>query len=430
MSLDLWARSGALVVGVALAAGLVGGCRRAEPEADSRPRPVKTTVVEASAGTQSRAFAGRVVAAREADLAFRVPGLLETLPVREGQRVQAGTLVAGLRADEFRARAASLEGQLAQAEAVLRAQQAGQRPEERLRLEAQVRATEARLANAKAEYERFKELVAENAVARSEFELRETQFRVAEEEVKSSRQLLEASGQARAEDIDAALANVRNLRARLDEAKIQLADTQLKAPFDGVIAKRLAEESQSVSVGQPVLRFQDADEVSVAMDLPESVVVAAGREGDIIGLEAEFATLPGRSFPVQIREIAQVADPGTQTFRVRTVMRAPEGVRLLPGMTATVRVTARSGEAAGRANVPLSAVYREEGRDSVVWVVTGGGTAATVTRQPVTLGTIRGGSVEITSGLKGGERIVVAGVSRLREGMAVRDLGDALGGRP
>ena len=98
-------------------------------------------------------------------------------------------------------------------------------------------------------------------------------------------------------------------------------------------------------------------------------------------------------------------------------------------MTATVRVTARSGESAGRASVPLSAVYREEGRDSVVWVVSGS-TAATVTRQPVTLGTIRGGSVEITSGLKGGERIVVAGVSRLREGLAVRDLGDALGGRP
>jgi RND family efflux transporter MFP subunit len=135
---------------------------------------------------------------------------------------------------------------------------------------------------------------------------------------------------------------------------------------------------------------------------------------------------------VQIREIAQVADPGTQTFRVRTVMPAPEGVRLLPGMTATVRVTARSGEGAGRTRVPLSAIYREEGRESVVWVVGGGGAGGegTVTRQAVVLGSIRGSTVEVTSGLKGGERIVVAGVSRLREGMTVRDLGGALGGRP
>jgi RND family efflux transporter MFP subunit len=411
---------------VVLSAALIAGCRRSDPEVEARPRPVKTMVVEAASAVEARTFAGRVIAAREADLAFRVAGLLASVPVREGQRVKTGEVVAVLRPDEFRARLSSLEGQLSQAEAVLRAQQAGQRPEERLRLEAQVRASEARLANARAEYERFRELVGQNAVARSEFELRETQFRIAEEDLKSARQVLEASGRARQEDVEAAEANVRNLRARVEEAVIQLADTTLRAPFDGVVAKRLTEESQSVAVGQAVLRFQDTDEVSVAMDLPESVIVAAKRTGEIESLEAEFASVPGRLFPVEIREVAQAADPATQTFRVRTVMPAPEEVTVLPGMTATVRMTVRVGEGQGRLRVPLTAVYREEGREPVVWVVGGNGT---VSRRPVALAVIRGGTVEISDGLKAGERIVIAGAGRVRDGMAVRDLGDALGGR-
>ncbi len=62
-----------------------------------------------------------------------------------------------------------------------------------------------------------------------------------------------------------------------------------------------------------------------------------------------------------------------------------------------------------------------------MWVV---GADKTVSRRPVTLGTAVGGQIEIVEGLQPGERIAVAGVSFLRDGMEVRDLGDALGGGP
>jgi RND family efflux transporter MFP subunit len=131
-------------------------------------------------------------------------------------------------------------------------------------------------------------------------------------------------------------------------------------------------------------------------------------------------------FPVRIREIAQVADPTTQTFKIRTAMQPPEGIRALPGMTATVTATYRRARILGyQILAPISAVLKEPGGEQIVWVV---GADNAVTRRPVKLGSVSGGDVEITSGLEPGDRIAVAGVTFLRDGMKVRDLGDALGG--
>jgi RND family efflux transporter MFP subunit len=406
---------------------LTGGCRRDEPVQAEQIRPVKTAVVTAVEATQTRLFSGRVVAAREADLAFRVSGLLASLPVREGQRVAMGDVVAVLRPDEFLARQSSLQGQLAQSEAVLRALRAGQRPEERLRLESQVRAAEARLANAKAEFDRFSELIKENAVARTEYELRETQYRVAQEDVKSARQLFELGAIGRQEDIEAQEADIAALRARLQEVSIQLDDSTLRAPFDGVVAQRFVEESQDIAVGRPVIRIQDAKELTVAIDVPEAVMASDIRSADIVSLVAEFNAAPGRQFPVEIREVAQVADPVTQTFRVRAAMAAPEGLNLLPGMTASVRLTQRGTAAAGRIRVPVTSIMRESSGEAVAWIL---GEDRTVRRRVVRLGEIVGPSIEVVEGLKAGERIAVAGVTQLKDGMIVRDLGDGLGARP
>ena len=150
------------------------------------------------------------------------------------------------------------------------------------------------------------------------------------------------------------------------------------------------------------------------------------RSADIVEMVAEFSGAPGLQFPVQIREIAQVADPTTQTFQVRVGMQAPPGVRVLPGMTATVTVDLPAGQHPGRPHpgADLGRLQADTG-EQVVWVV---GPDQTVARRPVKLGAAAGGDIEIVEGLQPGDRIAVAGVTFLREGMKVRDLGDALGG--
>ena len=75
-------------------------------------------------------------------------------------------------------------------------------------------------------------------------------------------------------------------------------------------------------------------------------------------------------FPVHIREIAQQADPTTQTFRMRVAMKVPPGVTVLPGMTATVTLTYRRASILGnQILVPISAVLKDAAGKQVVWVI-------------------------------------------------------------
>jgi len=415
-------------VPIALAIMLVAaGCERQAPPRADVVRPVKTMVVAAGGDARVRLFSGRVESSRTADLTFAVPGVLIKFAVTEGKSVAKGEVIAQLRDDEFKARLQTLQGQLDQARAALRSLQAGERPEERLRREAQVRSAEARLANARIETERNAGMLKSQAISRQEFDRGELAYRVAQEDHKAALQMLEMGTIGREEDIEARQADVRALEGRVVEANIQVNDTTLRAPYDGVIARRFVEVNQNIRANEPVVRFQDANEIDIAVDVPESVMIADIRTADIVEMFAELSGAPGLQIPVRVREMAQVADPITQTFNVRVAMKATPGITALPGMTATVTVTYRRAVILGsRTLVPISAVFKDSSGEQVTWVL---GPAQTVTRRLVKTGEVTGGRIEIVDGLQPGDRIAVAGASSLREGMKVRDLGDALGER-
>jgi RND family efflux transporter MFP subunit len=406
---------------------LAGGCSSQAPTSPEVVRPVRTMIVTPGGETHVRIFPGKVEAAKKAELAFQVSGLIVDLPVKAGpDPIKKGDLIARLREDEFRARLKSLQGELDQARAGLQALRAGERPEERLRREAQLRAAEAKLANAEVDYERERRLVRTGAGSRQEYDRSLTALRVAQEEYQAAHRVLEKGTIGREEDIQAKEALVYGLEGRVVEATIQLEDCTLRAPYDGIVAQRFVEPNQSVKAKQPIVKFQDVDEIRIAVDVPETVMAATLRRSDIVQLLAEFSAAPGLQFPVQIKEIAQKADPTTQIFTVWVGLQAPPDLNLLPGMTATVAFTYRRASVLGnRILVPLSAVLKEPAGEQVVWIVS---PDEIVERRPVQLGEASGGKIEIVSGLEAGTRIAVAGVTFLREGMKVRDLGDALGG--
>jgi RND family efflux transporter MFP subunit len=405
---------------------LAAGCARHDPTRADEGRPVKTMVVTAGGEPHVRTFPGKVEASKQVELAFQVSGRLDKLPVKEGDTVAKGDVIAQLRQADFEARLQTVQGDLGRARAALRALQSGERPEQQLRLEAQVRAAEATLANARTEFNRQDRLFQTRSTSRADFERAQTALRVAQEELTAARQSLEKGTTAREEDIEAAEAAVRGLEGRVVEAKIQLDDATLRAPYDGVIAKRFVEQNQTIRASEPVVKFKDMEEIDVAVDVPETVMAADIRSADIVELLAEFSGAPGLQFPVHITEVAQTADPTTQTFRVRVAMKVPPDIKLLPGMTARVTVTYRRASVLGdRILVPVAAVLKDAAGAQVAWVL---GPEQTVSRRPVKLGEPTGGRVEIIDGLQPGDRIVVAGVPFLRDGMKVRDLGDALGG--
>jgi membrane fusion protein, multidrug efflux system len=256
------------------------GCAREDAPRPEVVRPVKTMVVVAGDETHVRVFPGRVEGSKSVELAFQVSGVLISLLVKEGQSVAKNDLIAQLRQDEFQARVQSMQGQLDQARAGLSALRQGERPEERLRRETQVRAAEARLANARTDFERHARLVQRNAVPRADYERAETAYRVAQEDHRAALQILEQGTIARQEDIEGQEAQVRVLEGRLVEANLQLEDSTLRAPYDGAIARRFVDVGQNIRAKEPVVQFQDVEEVDLAVDVPETIMIADIRSAD------------------------------------------------------------------------------------------------------------------------------------------------------
>jgi membrane fusion protein, multidrug efflux system len=348
-----------LLCGILVGLGM-SGCSRTETDQAEVVRPGSDHGCCCGGEHQHTDFPGKVDAAKRVELAFQVPGLLVKLSAREGQMVAKGDIIAQLREDEFQARLKALQGQLDQARAALRALMAGDRPEERLRREAEVRAAESRLTNAKLEFDRANRLIASRAISQADFDRSQSAYQIAQEDLKSARQLLEIGSIARVEDIDAQTAVVRGLEGRVVEANLQLQDTTLRAPYDGVIAERFVEEGQNVQAKQSIVKFQDVDELEIAVDVPESVMAANLQSADIVQLVAEISGAPGVRFPVRVAEMAQRADPTTQTFNVRVAMQAPEGISVLPGMSATVTMVYRRASVLGpRTMVPITAIHKK-----------------------------------------------------------------------
>lgn len=348
----------------------VSSCGKGKEEtAEEIVRPVKMLTVSSTEDALVREFPGRVRASQRVDMSFQVSGPLITLPIKEGQKVEKGDLLAQIDPKDFDVNLRNAEGQLAKARAALDL--------------------------AQSLYERVLRIRDQDPGAVSE-----------------------AMIDQKREDVNRAQAEVTSLQATVDAAKDRLRYTRLEAPFSGTIARRYVENFQKVQAKEPILSLQDIATVEILVDVPENII-ARMNKGDEINVFAEFVPAPGRQFPLTAKEYATEADPRTQTYRIVFTMPSPEGVNILPGMTATVKSTIVSGTEGNTLIVPALAVFADEAGTSSVWVIEK--ESMTVTRRKVTTGSLTGkDTIQILSGLKDGDVIAVSGVSKLREGMKVR----------
>ena len=225
-------------------------------------------------------------------------------------------------------------------------------------------------------------------------------------------------------DYDRLEAEFKNAEAALKSARLDLEYTHLKAPFAGVIAKRHIERFEEVQAKQSVLTLQDVTALDVKFDIPESIIRSiraseeTGRARDQVGTYASFEGMPGQRFPLTFKEISTKADAQTQTCEATYTMQQIERGSVLPGMTASVTMDLSKffgGDVVF--NVPVGAVVGDYKLDPRVWVVDE--QSMTVAPRAVQVGRMLGDLIEVTDGLKPGERIVTAGVPFLTDGMKV-----------
>lgn len=391
-------------------------------------RPVKTVVLGQDAEGSPRTYPGVVKANQNVDLAFQVAGPLVELPVIEGDPIEAGAVVARIRKDDFQTKLENAKGSLEKAESELAAMQTGARPEEKRRLEAQLTAAQAEFKEAETQYTRYKNLYERGVTPKTQFDEYEASYGVAKAELRAAHEeLMMGLIGARVEDIESKKAEIRSLKAALKQAEIDLSDTDLKAPFAGVVAKRYVENFQNVQAKQPIVSLQDVLDVEIVINLPENDVVVTKKEnvGIII---ARFDALLGREFELEIKEFSTQADPTTQTYSATLVMKAPEDVNILPGMTARVSVAfhTEGEEGAAGLSIPSAAVFSEGEGKTFAWKVDPN--SMSVTKVPIEVGALSGESIQVKSGLSQGDKIAVSGVHHLREGMKIREMEFSEGG--
>lgn len=244
-------------------------------------------------------------------------------------------------------------------------------------------------------------------------------YREAEQQFRRYKELYAKKQVSRA-DFDRYRAARDVARVQLEDAQNALRDTTLKAPFAGVIAKRFVENFQKVKAKDPIVNLQDISRIEVLVDVPE-LVMATIKEKGTGKVVARFDSIPGKNFPLELKEYSTEADPATQTYQVVFEMDQPAGANILPGMTASVIATSMAAESASGAYIliPAIAVLDAPENHPYLWIYDA--TAGVVHKREVKVGRLQGSSsIQILEGLKPGEQIVIAGVTKLTEGMKVR----------
>ncbi|NOT68543.1 MAG: efflux RND transporter periplasmic adaptor subunit [Methylophilaceae bacterium] len=349
---------------------LLSACDHPAPVA-VQPRPALSMVVGSSSSAAVQGLVGEVRPRYETAQGFRIAGKIIERRVEVGQIVTKGQVLARLDALD-----SNLSAQAASA---------------------QVHTAEANFALARAEFERQKLLYTKKFISASALDQHEAQFK-------------------------SAAAQLEQTRAQAAVAGNQSRYTTLEAERDGVVTEIRAEPGQVVVAGEAIARVAVQNVMEVVIAVPESRMA-----GVAVGVPAQIKLWVdgNKAYNGRIREVAPAADPATRTFQVRvSILDADAAVRL--GMTAGVRLAA----AADRFfRVPSSALTKLNGQ-AVVWVLESkaGEMKSTVEEQAqvqpraVKTGAYTEDGVLIQSGLKAGERIVVAGVHTLVPGQIVRPL--------
>ena len=350
---------------VLLAAALLAGCEEPPPERPEAVRPVKIFTVGDLERALVRDYPGTIRAAQTAEMAFEVPGRITEFLVKEGDAVEKGAILARIDPRDYVA----------------------------------------------------------------ELEKEQANLRLAQADLTRSLNIYkEDPGAISSERIDLDKRAVGVAQAGLAQAQKAVEDTELVAPFAGLMARKLVEDFQNVKAKEPVLILQDLAHLEIQVSVPERDMTRTERALSPEQITAEVnprvvvSSLPDLEFPARIKEVATAADPTTRTFQFMLIFDRPEGVNVLPGMTARVLVDPVSGYAL---LVPSHATRADANGKAYVWLLDPG--TMKVSRRPVELGLLTGANVEIRAGLEPGDQIAISGVRQLRDGMQVNRYQSARG---
>jgi membrane fusion protein, multidrug efflux system len=365
------------------AAGGRGGRAGGRP-----PMPVEFASAKRAPVSEQILVVGNLIGAATVDVVPRVNGRLQAVNVKLGDAVKQGEIIARVEDLEIRE-------QVRQAEATFKVSQAS------------IRQREADLTLAKNNLDRSKNLFDRQLLPQQTFDDVDARYQAALAQLDLARAQFEAS------------------KARLDELKITLSNTQIVAPVDGFVGKRFLDPGAFASTNAPVASIVDIRTVRMVANLVERDMrrVPTGTAAIV-----EVDAYPGEKFKGRVSRVAPVFDPSTRTAEIEIEV-ANGDYRLKPGMYSRVQLTIATRTDA--ITIPRNALVDLEGKSGVFVAEPAAaegtrgssGTAGSSQPQsltakftPVEVGIRDGEHIEVKGGLNDGTRVITTGASALKDG--------------
>ncbi len=312
-------------------------------------------------------YTGQIVADKRVEVSTRVMGKVKGVLVKEGDRVRAGQLLVSIDAEDIQAQTEAVNHQITQAEQALRSAIANYEA-------------------VKKTFERYSTLLKEGAITQQEFDQVKAQFESAQAQVEQAR------------------AGVRAVQSQKQAIGSNLKYANITSPINGYVVQKGVDVGDLAVPGHPLLVVEAPPYLFEAF-LPERFVgkVRIGQEFEV-SVSGIGKTLKGK-----VVEVSPTLDHATRTFRVKVKLEDAEDIK--SGMYASLLIPERVDVLL----VPESAIVRRFDFTGV-WVVKPDNT---LELRFVKLGEKRGDKVEVLSGLKEGERIVIQGIEKACDGCRV-----------
>ncbi len=333
---------------------------------------VRVDKVQEEPMRQTALVLGRLVPRQAGSVAARVDAAVDKVLVEVGDRVEQGQIIAVLDPETLKARRDQAAGRLAVTWA-------------------ERKTREAQLKLARLELKRLEGLKKSAAFSQARYDDAEQAVAIAEAQV----------AEAESTSVTA--------RADLELAEINLKYAQIRAPYGGVITERMIEAGTFVKIGDEAVRMVADESLELEADVPFQRL-----SGLQPGVEVEVSLDDGTKHKARVRAIVPDENPLTRTRAVRFVPAFGETLEPLAA-NQSVTVLVPIGAPRQVLTVHKDAVTKR-GPSSLVHVVNNGA----VSIRPVTLGIAVGSRFEIIRGLEAGDRVVVRGNERLRDGQKVR----------
>ena len=400
-----------IVAPAALACVLLCGCSK-EKEKEAEPvLNVQLTDVRSEPIQRIVTAEGALRALDQSGVMPKISAPVSKFYVNRGDHVKQGQLLATLENKDLAAAVADSKGAYDQAAASYRQISAATVPNEVVKAQADVQAARQQIDAARKLLDSREQLYKEGALARrlvDEAAVAYAQAKSAYETAQKTLESVESVG--RLEEVKGAAGALESAKGKYEAAQAQLSYTEVRSPISGVVADRPTFAGEMANAGSALLTIVDISSVIARVNIPQSQAVFMR-----VGQRAHIASTDGA---VQSDGTVTVVSPAVdpQSTTVEIWVQAPNpGERFRPG--GTVRAAIDAGVVKDALVVPVAALLPAEEGGSAVYVVT---PDSVVHQHKVRVGVRNEEKVQLLSGAKAGDQVVVEGGLGLEDGAKVK----------